>query len=147
MSDVMTILANDLGMQNVYTPLTMDKHLLFCFMATVIYLAQFYRKGSWHYLIIMAAVDLTFLTQTSLSSSRSAINALGVVEALLLITAFIFYLKASKQEKAAQKAAQDGDVGDDDKDHDDEQRQRLAQKIKETKDKKFIENAFEDDDE
>ena len=146
MSDVMTILANDLGMQNVYTPLTMDKHLLFCFMATVIYLVQFYRKGSWHYLIIMAAVDLTFLTQTSLSSSHSAINALGVVEALLLITAFVFYLKASKQEKAAQKAAaQDGDAGGDDDEA--EQRQRLAQKIKEAKDKKFIENAFEDDDE
>lgn len=154
MAHMLTALANDVGMQNVYTPLTMGRHLLFCFAATVIYLVQFYRKGSWHYLLIMAAIDLTFITQTSFGTSKTAINILGLLEALLLIGAFVCYKITTKNAPAAEAAeASDdndnteniADIGEDD-DSEEAQRRRMAEKIRRAKDKMIIENAFEDND-
>lgn len=127
------------GMQNVYTPLSLKVHFIFCLVATVVYLLQFYRRGSWHYLVIMAAIDITFVTQTSICKTSGAIAALGVIEAVLLVFAAVLYFQFSRKQKEAVKAAE----AEQDEEN---ERRRLTEKIQRAKDKKIIDNAFDDND-
>ncbi|MBR1864175.1 MAG: hypothetical protein IJ806_08835 [Ruminococcus sp.] len=89
-------------MQNVCTPLPFKMHVGFCILASVVYLIQFYRKGSWHYVMLMFAADATFATQ--IYTEDWFIGVLFVVEAMLLIAAGILahrYNKKNKPPKAA----------------------------------------------
>lgn len=130
--------SSEQGLQNIYTPISMKVHFIFCLFATILYLIQFYRRGSWHYLLIMAAIDATFVTQTSIGNSSSSIAVLGLVELILLSAAAAVYLKFAKKQKAEMKAAEAA------ADKENERRQ-IAEKIQRAKDKKLIDNAFEDD--
>ena len=67
----LTLFSATQGLQNVYTPFPFKMHLGFCIIATILYLIQFYRRGSFHYLVLMAAIDLTFLTQTTICNDGS----------------------------------------------------------------------------
>lgn len=87
------------AMQNVYTPLPLKLHLIFCIIATVIYLIQFSRKGSAHYLVIMLAVDLTFVTQ--ICTKTIVMNCLFGAEIVLLILAAVLSFRFNKKQKAA----------------------------------------------
>lgn len=125
------------GMQNIYTPFSPGVHLIFCLLATVVYFLLFYRKGSWHYMLLMAAVDLTYATQTSLCRTQQSIMILGVIEAVLLIAAFVVYLPYSKKQKAAAKAA--------DKEIEEQQaRRREAERAEQRRDSDPVDSAFED---
>lgn len=125
------------GMQNIFTPLTATTHLVFCIIATIVYLLQFYRRGSWHYMLIMLAVDLTFLTQTPACQNQSSVAVLGVFEALILIAAFIVYLPYGKKLKA-QTAAADAET---DKEN---ERQKQAEREAAEQDSDPVDSAFED---
>ncbi len=122
-------------LQNVYTPLPLYVHLTFCIIATVLYLVQFYRKKTFHYVFLMIAVDLTFLTQYITSSAF--ITTLGVLEVGLLIAAGVTSFKYSKEQKRlnAQKIAFA---------EAEEQKAKEAQKKQEDKNSKFVDNAFDD---
>lgn len=103
------------AMQNVYTPLPMNIHLIFCIIATVVYLAQYARKGAVHYLLLMLAVDLTFVTQ--ICTTNAVIGFLFAAEVVLLICSGVFSYRFNKKQKADEKApaaADDGDGFDDD---------------------------------
>lgn len=102
------------AMQNVYTPLPMNVHLIFCIIATVVYLAQYSRKRSVHYLLLMAAVDITFITQ--ICTANAVIGCLFAAEVVLLICSGVFSHKYNKKQKSAEKApaVQDDDDGFDD---------------------------------
>ena len=125
-------------MQNVYTPMPMGVHFVFCLIATLLYLVQFYRKGAWHYLLLMIAVDLTFITQ--LWTSHFAISALAIAEAALLIAAAILCFRYNKALKAAHQ-----------KQIEEKEREaikaKLMQKIQQEEDKELVDNAFKDDEE
>ena len=125
------------GMQNIFTPLNPTTHVVFCIIATIVYLLQFYRRGSWHYILIMLAVDLTFLTQTPVCRGQSSVAVLGAIEAVVLIAAFIVYLPYGKKLKA-QAAAADAET---DKEN---ERQKQAELAEADKDSKPVDNAFED---
>ncbi len=125
------------GLQNVYTPFPLKMHLGFCVLATVLYLLQFYRKGSWHYLVLMAAMDLTFITQTSICRTGGRIAMLGVVEVALLAIAFVLNHHRSKELKAQQAAAA---AAADEQD----ERRRAAEREQSEKDSNVVDNAFED---
>jgi thiol:disulfide interchange protein len=127
------------GMQNVYTPLSLKAHFIFCIAATAVYLLQFYRRGSWHYLLIMAAVDATFATQTSLCKTSGSIAVLGLVEIVLLIFAAVFYAKYAREQKAAE-AAENAEADEEN------ERRHNAEKIQRAHDKQIVDNAFEDGD-
>ena len=133
----LALLSAEEGMQNIYTPLGATAHLVFCIIATIVYLLQFYRRGSWHYILIMLAVDLTFLTQTPACKGQSGVAVLGILEALVLVGAFIVYLPYGKKLKA-EAAAADAET---DKAN---QRQKQAERSEAEKDSKPVDNAFED---
>ncbi|MCR5141365.1 MAG: hypothetical protein K6C68_02385 [Ruminococcus sp.] len=133
----LNVLAEQTGMQNIFTPLTATAHMVFCIIATIVYMLQFYRRGSWHYLLLMLAVDLTFLTQTPVCRGQSSVAILGAVEAVILIAAFIVYLPYSKKLKA-ETAAADAET---DKEN---ERQKQAELAEAEKDSKPVDNAFEE---
>lgn len=89
-------------MQNLYTPLPMMPHFVFCLIATVIYLAQYYRKGHIHYLLVMAAIDLTFVTQ--INTSDIVINCLFWGEIVILAAAAVLSFRISRKKKKEEKA-------------------------------------------
>lgn len=128
------------GLQNVYTPLSFKTHFIFCIIATVVYLLQFYRKGSWHYLIIMAAVDLTFTTQFTAFQNSRALILLGAAEAALLICAGIVYYKFNKKQKAEIRAREQAlDI--------ENEKKRKVQKLQEKLDSDPVNSAFDDSEE
>lgn len=102
------------ALQNVYAPLPLKIHMIFCVIATLLYIAQFIRKGSVHYLIIMAAVDLTLVTQFCTESI--VIAFLFGIEVILLVLAGIFSHKFNKAQaikaENAESAASESDGED-----------------------------------
>ena len=131
------LLSANEGMQNISTPFPTNVHFVFCLIATIVYFLQFYRRGSWHYMLLLLAVDLTFLTQTPICRSQNAVMVLGIVEAVILIAAFIVYLPYGKRLKA-ETAAADAEA---DKQA---ERRKEAEQAEAEKDSKPVDNAFED---
>ena len=125
------------GLQNVYNPLPLKMHIGLCIIATVLYLIQYRRRGSWHYILLMIGIDLTYLTQTSLCYKTGFIPALGVAEGLILAGALVTYKQFSKKEKekraAAAAAADEAD-----------ERRKAVEKEQAKIDKNVVDSAFED---
>ncbi len=122
-------------MQNVYTPLSLTAHLIFCFLATALYLTMYYRRGSVHYLLLMFAIDATIITQYWTSSA--AITTLGIIEIILIGSTIFFYIKYSKKlkaENAAKEAAR----------KEAEERAKAAEKADDEENGKIVDNAFDD---
>lgn len=123
------------NLQNVYTPLSFNVHFIFCIIATILYLVQYYRKRSLYYLFIMAAIDLTFVTQYS--TEKYVIITLFVTEIILLVLAFFFshrYNKKIKAENAASEAEKAKELSD----------KKEAEKAFSQQEKKIVDNAFDD---
>ena len=99
---MLTLLSNDTAytLQNVYTPFPMPMHLGFCIVATVVYGLQYISKKSLHYLLLLIACDLTFVTQ--INTSKPVIAGLFVAEVLVLAGAAYFSHKYSKKLKAGE---------------------------------------------
>ena len=95
----MTVLLANTGLQNIYVPLPLTAHIVFCVIATIVYILEYYRKKSVHYLFVMLAVDATLLMQAFRSSKMVVI--LAVLEVLLLGTAAVLAVMHMKKEKAA----------------------------------------------
>lgn len=85
-------------------------HMGFCIFATIIYLLEFYRKRSPHYLLMMLAVDATFLVQ--LFPNSTMVGILAVIEGVLLIGAIVLAVVWSKKRKA-QEQTQAGVINED----------------------------------
>lgn len=122
-------------MQNVYTPLSLTVHFIFCIIATALYLTMYYRRGSVHYLLLMFAIDATIITQYWTSSA--AIATLAVIEIVLVGAAIFFYIKYAKKlkaENAAKLAAR----------KEEEERAKAAEKADEEENAKIVDNAFDD---
>ena len=99
-----TLAAETATLQNVYAPLPFKVHMIFCVIATLLYITQFIRKGSCHYLTLMIAVDLTIVTQFTTKSFVIGM-LFGAEVALLAATAFISHRFAKKQ-KALENAGE-----------------------------------------
>jgi len=122
-------------MQNVYTPLSFGVHLGFCIIATLLYLVLYYRKGSLHYLTLMFAIDLTFITQFWTSTAARVL--LGIAEALLIGATIFFYIRFSrklKAENAAREAARKAQL----------EKAKSAMKKDDEENSKIVDNAFDD---
>ena len=95
-----TLAAETATLQNVYAPLPFKVHMIFCVIATLLYITQFIRKGSYHYLTLMIAIDLTIVTKSFVIGML-----FGAEVALLAATAFISHRFAKKQ-KALENAGE-----------------------------------------
>ena len=135
--DTIALFVANQGLQSVYTPFTFKMHLGFCIIATILYLLQYYRKGSWHYIVLMAAIDLTFVTQTSLCQTGSRVAVLGIVEVALLAIAAVLNYRYSKQLKL--KNAEANAAADEQ-----DERRKAAEREQSEKDGKVVDNAVED---
>lgn len=136
MLEILTNKSSEL--QNVYTPLPFNIHFGFCILATLLYLVQFWRKKSAYYLLIMIAVDLTFVTQYW--TSKPVIWGLAIAEILLIAAAVVSAYLHNKKVKAenAEKIAMENQAL---------KNKKEAELAEAEKDKKVVENAFEDVDE
>ena len=85
-------------LQNVYVPLPLKAHVIFCIIATIVYALEIYRKKSPHYALIMLAVDATLLMQAFPNSKM--VIVLAVMETLLLGGAIALAVWESKKRKA-----------------------------------------------
>lgn len=103
--DFLTAVTNT-GTQNVHAPLPLKAHIIFCLIATVVYLIQFKRRGLNYYIYLTIAVDLTLATQ--FYTQDYVIMSLGVAEVILLAMAFVSQFKNKKKLKAeAEKKKQE----------------------------------------
>ena len=59
-------------LQNVYVPLPLKAHVIFCIIATIVYALEIYRKKSPHYVFMMLAVDATLLMHAFPNSAAQA---------------------------------------------------------------------------
>lgn len=134
MIQLLTSAASD-QLQNVYTPLPLNVHFIFCLIATLLYLLQYYRKGAVHYLVLMAAVDATIVTQ--FWTTPAAIAVLAVAEVVLLAAYGVMSFRYNKAQKLlnAEKTAQA---------EQEEKRAAEAEKTQQKKDADIVGNAFDD---
>ena len=108
-------------LQNVYAPLSLSMHIGFCVIATLVYAALFYRRRTYNYLCLLAAVDLTIITQ--FFPEERVITALFIIEIGLIAASAIYSFRASKAKKtaaAASASAPAPKAGTDDSTDDDE---------------------------
>ena len=91
-------------LQNVCAPLPFPVHMIFCVIATLLYITQFIRKGSYHYLTIMIAIDLTIVTQFTTKSF--VIGMLFGAEVMLLAATAIISHRFAKKQKALENASE-----------------------------------------
>ena len=96
------------GLQNVYAPFPIKFHIGFCIVATIVYLMQFSRVKSKHYLLMALAVDVTLVTQFWTDSI--VIMCLFVLEVVLLTAAAVLSHKFNKAKKLkTQKDSQESE--------------------------------------
>ncbi len=135
-------LAKD-NMQNVYAPLPLTAHIIFCALATLLYAVLFNRRGKRHYLIVMIAIDMTIMTQFWTDSV--VIMALGISEVILLALAIFLGYKENKEEKERDKERRELA----EKKRLEREEKARSEKLfvkQEYIDQNFVDNAFEDDD-
>lgn len=96
--DMISVLSNN-NIQNVHAPLPLVAHILFCVIATALYIVQYQRKKINYYIYLLIAVDLTLMTQ--FFTQDYVIVAIAVAEIILLVMAFVSQWNYKKQQKMA----------------------------------------------
>lgn len=93
------------GLQNVYTPLPLELHILFSVFATIVLMIQFFRKKRVCYLLSTLAIDATLITHFAFENKR-VILVLEIVELLLvagciidIVAAYVKRKKETRSEK------------------------------------------------
>ena len=90
------------GLQNVYTPLPLELHILFSVFATIVLMIQFFRKKRVCYLLSTLAIDATLITHFAFENKR-VILVLEIVELLLvagcIIDIVVAYVKRKKETR------------------------------------------------
>ena len=131
----MMFFSENVGLQNVYTPLPFELHLVFSVFATVILLIQFCRKKRVCYLFATLAIDATLITHFTFQN-RTAILALEIIELALvagcIIDIAVAYVKKKKKlhnEKEQQKLL--------------ECQQKEREKKEEISDRDILDKAFD----
>lgn len=131
----MTVLTEQVGLQNVYTPLPFKIHLIFCIFATIVFLVQFFRKNRISYLLATLAIDATIATHFAFDN-KTIILVLQIIELLLVIgciidivLAYINHRKKTREQKAEESILEK------------QQKEREQKEI--LSDKDVLENAFD----
>ncbi len=129
------IFTEQVGLQNVYTPLPFGIHLALCIFATVVFLVQFFRKNRVSYLLAALAVDATLSTHFAYENEKF-ILILEIVELLLILGCIIDIVlnyinnKTSARRKRKEKA-------------DMIRQQKEREKKEEISEKEILDNAFD----
>ena len=82
-------------------PIGMEKHIIFCAIAAVFFILQFIRNKYWYELVLAAAVLCSLLVYVN--ESTVWFYGVGVLEAVLLLTAIVVYVVQYRKKKREEK--------------------------------------------
>lgn len=95
-------------METIIFPIGQDKHLIFCILATLLFVLQFLRTKRWYQLVMAIAIPASMLIYVQ-PENKYIYYAVGVLEAVLLLLALVLNIvqsaKTAKEEKRAKEAA------------------------------------------
>ena len=92
-------------MNKTLFPITMEKHMIFCAVATVFFLLQFIRTKRIYQLILAIAVPLSLVVYAA-PENTTVFYGVGIAEAVLLALAFILNIVQNARDKKAEKLKQ-----------------------------------------
>ena len=102
----MTVFSEQVGLQNVYTPLPLDIHIIFSIFATIVLLIQFVRKKRVCYLLAALAIDATLITHFTFEN-KNVISVLEIIELALvagcIIDIAVAYVKKRRKMRDEKK--------------------------------------------
>lgn len=97
-------------MEPMIFPISQDKHLIFCIIATVLFLLQFIRTKRWYQLVMALAIPASLLIYVQ-PENKTLYYGVGVLEAFLLLLALILNIvQSAKIAKAEKKAKAEADA-------------------------------------
>lgn len=129
------ILTEQVGLQNVYTPLPFGFHLVLIIVATVIFLIQFFRRNRICYLLAVLAVDATIVTHFAFDN-KMVITILEIVEILLVLGCIvdIVFAYIKRRKKISEEKEKENVLA---------QQQKEREKKEVISDKDVLDNAFD----
>ena len=102
----MTVFSEQVGLQNVYTPLPLNIHIIFSIFATIVLLIQFVRKNRVCYLLAAMAIDATLITHFTFEN-KNVILVLEIIELALvagcIIDIAVAYVKKRRKMRDEKK--------------------------------------------
>ncbi|MCD7846759.1 MAG: transmembrane domain-containing protein [Oscillospiraceae bacterium] len=100
-------------LQSRFAPLPKNMHIIFCIIATVVFLVLYLKKRKIVDLLWLLVCDLPLILQFYGDSTTAAV--VGVCEVILLVAIFVFWLqdrKNSKNQPNDESGSEGGDVDD-----------------------------------
>ena len=91
-------------MEPTIFPIGQDKHLIFCILATLLFVLQFARTKRWYQLVMAIAIPASMLIYVQ-PENKTIYYAVGVLEAVLLLLAMVLNIVQSAKTAKAEKKA------------------------------------------
>lgn len=86
-------------------PISQDKHLIFCILATLLFLLQFVRTKRWYQLVMAIAIPASLLIYVQ-PENKTIYFGVGILEVVLLLLALILNIVQSAKIAKAEKLAE-----------------------------------------
>ena len=91
-------------MEPTIFPIGQDKHLIFCILATLLFVLQFARTKRWYQLVMAIAIPASMLIYVQ-PENKTIYYAVGILEAVLLLLAMVLNIVQSAKTAKAEKMA------------------------------------------
>ncbi|MCD7803799.1 MAG: hypothetical protein LUH03_01405 [Oscillospiraceae bacterium] len=101
------------SLQSRFAPLPKNMHIVFCIIATVVFVALYIRKRKMVDFLWLLVCDLPLILQFYGDSTTATV--IGVCEVILLVAIFVFHLqdrKAAKNQTEDDSQSDESDSGD-----------------------------------
>lgn len=92
-------------MEPTMFPISQDKHLIFCILATLLFLLQFVRTKRWYQLVMAIAIPASLLIYVQ-PENKTIYYFVGILEVVLLLLALILNIIQSAKTAKAEKLAE-----------------------------------------
>ncbi|MCC8196062.1 MAG: hypothetical protein LIO49_04545 [Ruminococcus sp.] len=100
------------ALQSRFAPLPKNMHIVFCIIATVVFVALYIRKRKMVDFLWLLVCDLPLILQFYGDSTTAAV--IGVCEVILLIAIFVFHVQDRKAARnQSEDDSQSGEGGED----------------------------------
>lgn len=142
----MVTLLQAFALQNRFAPLAKNLHIIFCCLATVLFIILYFKYKKLSDALWLIACDLTIILQ--FYGDKFTAGVIGVCEIILLAFIFIEYLKTAKAErakKAAEKSAENASNEQDDLKDVEKAVKSERSKLASDSEDDIISNAFDDE--
>ena len=100
------------ALQSRFAPLPKNMHIVFCIIATVVFLLLYIRKRKIVDFLWLFVCDLPLILQFYGDARTAAV--VGVCEVVILVAIFVFWLQERKSAKDEQNDSENSEVDDND---------------------------------